>query len=262
MKTGINALLAVLTIGYASTASAVPFVAVDNPPAPASSSVVIDVDAIVVGQTIGSIGPISVTGTVDADVTVDAEGAAPWQPGTGNGSLTFNGATLLLQDLSQTVVLQGLGTIHATLNGVGMTITSSAIPVVNNEWNIDTIGAPDSLTVGLNQGVLMLSNPTGTLAQLINPNDLPIVVDLNAEPLTVGLADLLGSGLGGTADSTTIGIQIPTVAATLLESPIPVFAVLSGAIYLQAVPEPSTYAMLGMGIVSLVAVGRRRFRKG
>ena len=53
------------------------------------------------------------------------------------------------------------------MSGVGMSISSSAIPVVNNEWNIDTIGAPTTLDLSLNQGTILLDNPTGLVASFV-----------------------------------------------------------------------------------------------
>ena len=186
--------------------------------------------------------------------------AAPWSAGTGNGDLTFTGGEFDVQDVPPTTLNLGiLGSVDIQMTGVGLTISSSAIPVVNNKWNIDKPGgAPTTMDMSLNQGTIVLDNPMGLIATYLTE---PQNINLTTDPLSVSIADLLGTGLHGTADTNSIGIVIPPIATPILTSPLTVLAVLSGQIYLQAVPEPSSIAILGLGLVGLVVAGARHRRR-
>ncbi len=257
-------LVAVAVVGSASIASAVTM-STDAASSPSNLSL----DFVAVGEDeetgdpisiiLGQSGDMAVTGSAGVTVNLD---------GSGNGTLAFDSSSFSIADTAFTVDLSILFNpgnpspatdLTISLVGVGLSITSSDIPVVGGAWSLDG-DTPSAFVLSLNQGQLLVS---GDLLDLLG-EDNPLAIDLAAEPVSVSLEDLLGFGIGGSASDTAVGIGIPVVAidigAMLLDSPGILFLNLAGEINV-AVPEPTTYAMLGMGIVGLVAAGRRRFRK-
>jgi hypothetical protein len=213
---------------------------------------------------VGTSGPLSVEGTSEVSTAISANGAGgPWTAGPGNGVFSFDSSSFTIQDTSFLVDL-GLGPgneLTATLVGVGLSITSSDIPVTGNLFDFDAPGgAPESLTMSLNSGQIQLS---GAVLEVFGA-DNPTILDLSTDPVGVNIADILGFGISGTADNNSVNINIPQIAIDVgadLLGPGLLFVNLSGAINVLAVPEPGSIAMLGMGIIGLVAVGRRRLRK-
>jgi hypothetical protein len=208
---------------------------------------------------VGTTGALAVTGSADVDTAIDANGAGGnWTAGAGNGTAAFLNSSFLIQDTTFLIDLQlGPGNeLTATLSGVGLQILSTPIPVTGNQWDLDS-NPPTSLTMTLNQGQLLLS---GAILGALGADD-PTIIDLAADPIGVPLTDIVGFGIGGTADNNSVNITIPTIAidagASLL-GPGVLFVNLSGAINVAVIPEPSSFAMLGLGVVGLV--GRRRLR--
>jgi hypothetical protein len=72
---------------------------------------------------------------------------------------------------------------------------------------------------------------------------------------TSGVGTLVG-------DTLTLPIDV-SIEFVVIDGDPPSTAVvnLQGQIVAKLVPEPSTVAMLGLGAIGLIAVGRRRFRK-
>ena len=252
----LAAFAAVAAVGYASVSHAATMTT--TPLNPSNLTLDVTLNGEEGPITVGTSGPLDVTGTSEITTGISANGAGgPWTAGPGNGSFSFDSASFSIADTSFLVDL-GLGPgneITATLAGVGLGITSTGIPVTGNLWDLDAPGgAPSALEMSLNQGLITLSGGLFTD---------PVILDLNTDPVGVSLADILGFGITGTADNNSVSLAIPNIAIDVgadLLGPGLLFVNLSGEINVL-VPEPSSIAMLGLGVVGLIAVGRRRFRK-
>lgn len=259
MKFGMLALFTSLVLAFAPTAaSAAIYSTVGADPSSILIEIVVydDENDTYLTFEYGSIGPAAITGTVDADVSVD---------GLGNGTLTYNSAALSMADVTGFIDVgpfddgdgpYSLLTFDLATSDVGITLSSDAIPVSSNLYNLDT-DPPGAFSFVLNQGQLVLSNLGGAFGGLL---DDPTIVDLTADPLSVDLADLAGFNLNGTATANGITFVIPAAYIDVGESagiPGLLFARLSGQINV-VVPEPSSVALLGLGLVGLGYAGFRR----
>ena len=264
-----GSLVACVLLG--SVASAAPYSVAGSPPAPADSELTIDWGNSAAGN-IGTTGALTVSGAADATVSVSSDAASPWMSGSGNGSFDFNSASIALPNFGlQTLNFGAFGTVDVTFTDVKMSITSTGgIPVVNNEWSLDSIGTPSTMSMVLNSGTILLSNPTGLFGAFTAPGSFPTLVDLSVTPSTLGtLGDLTGLGIGGTADSQSISLDIPGGPGLVVNSfaetaaGTPSFVLngwIHGGVYLAVVPEPGSVALLGLGSLALALCGMRRSR--
>lgn len=211
------------------------------------------------GNEVGNSGPLDITGSAQVETApITSNGAGgDWTTGTGDGWFAYISSEFYIEDTTFIVDL-GIVQLTAQLDGVGMSIVTSGgsnggngVPVTDNEWNLDTIGAPDSMEITLNKGHILISGA------------IDADLDLESAPVGVTLADLLTLGIGGTADNRSVSNVIPTIAidvgADLLGAGL-LFAELDGNIYIH-VPEPSSFVIVGLGLVGFLPLGLRRFRR-
>lgn len=251
-------LVAVLFLaGQATVANATQYTTAGAPPSELFFQIYL------VGNLIGDFGTLDVTGTADADISLD---------GSGDGTLQFNGSDLTLESIADVLIDTSpyipplapvfLGTILADLDGVGIDLSSSAINVTGNSWDIDA-DPPTAMDLSLDDGQILLHDATGIFAALLD-ND-PEILDLSADPVTAGIDDIFGFGVTGTATDLTISFNIPYVIVDIGEGlglgADSLVIVVGGDIHLTEVPEPSTLVMLGVGLVGMVAVGGNRLRR-
>lgn len=237
---------AISAIGFGATAKAAPYTTEGAAPSFLNLEIWLGIPGDEESILLAAIGPQAINGTANASVTLD---------GAGDGSFEFASASLGLEDVNGLFVdLQDLGTLFVNFENVALGLVSSATPVQGNLWNLDSIGAPAALTLGLDAGLIVLYDFEGLIAGFV---DDPTVLNLNDDPISVSIADLLGYNIGGTVTPGGITLEIPAIDLDILDEIV--YVRLTGAINLVVVPEPSTVAMLGMGVVGLgLAVARRR----
>lgn len=233
----VAAIAAVAAVGYASVASAATYS-------------VLPTSSITVTGDIGGFFPVTAQSpgsnvvTFDPASTIDASAGA---------NINFTGANLdaNLQPLPQSPAVGG---------GVGTAPADAGLA-------IGVIGG----TIALRDFVISVSGTTPLTAGTFDLTALTLTITSGSIDYNVPAFSLTGSeSLVGITANPTAGVG--TLVAGVLTIPVDVSLVfevstgvnatvnLDGAI-VAVVPEPGTIAMLGMGVVGLVAVGRRRFRK-
>lgn len=154
---------------------------------------------------------------------------------TTTGTATFSGGGIGLN-------IQGPsngGSLDVTLSNIGVGVKNSAL-------DLPGIGNNESLTLTFSQVVNLSSL---RLAEW----DLP---DRATLYWTGGSVNLVGDGLVST-DTVALSNAVGKVFTLTGTTSLSTFR-LNGLTAVAAVPEPSTYALLGLGLVGIAAVRRRQ----
>lgn len=211
------------------------------------------------GSLLGTTGPVLAHGIINARVDLD---------GAGDGTLDIDHSSLILEDATTTIDFGVLGSIDLTHTAVQMNIHLDNQAVESYQWDL-TANPPTDFSFGLDAGTFTVDDPTGFLATVLV--NYPLVHDLQTDPLSVGLSDVLGSGIHGTAVHTAVSMQISNGID------LPIYEFVPGLdLYLRirntlgiyaAIPEPSSGLLAGLGLIAVIPLAarhrhRRRRRRG
>lgn len=251
MKTVLKTLLAALAVVAsafaASSAQAAPYV-IDS----TQSSITISGTALgfipIIAQSPGSNVAV-IEGSLDVNLSggsiefvssvADAvEKPGPFNPGVVSGDPPVIGPNA---PADVALYLGSFSTGRLAIRDFIVSITGTST-VAGSEFDLTT------LLLTVTSGSLDYNVPLGALLGHLD------IAGQSANP-TEGVGTLVGGAI-------TIPIDV-ALEFEIIEGDPPGMAVvyMRGQIVANPVPEPSTIAMLGIGVVGLVAVGRRRFRR-
>lgn len=193
------------------------------------------------GTLLATVGPAALNGTLTADINLDSNG---------NGTVTFQGADIVLQDLSGVATIGDLGTVHYSFTGLGINFVTPAEAVTNYQFSFPFT---DPIKLTLNQGTVVLDSLTGALASIIGAN-YQYNHDFGAFPFTTFPRFSIDTLFNGTVDNGAghlvsgpeIEFNIPS-AGTEITSISPtagLYAFFTGTINVAAVPEVSSLMLL------------------
>jgi hypothetical protein len=160
-----------------------------------------------------------------------------------------------------------LGSVEAQTFGVGFSLTGPAgyIPATN-QGPQTAFYDPAGTILNLNVGFITYKG-AGAVGGLLGSGTFdfttdPTSVDIPSAPATVQIIAGVGAGTPLNAPVTMI---IPIdVSTTVVTDPVDVVASFTGQIVLTGfwtVPEPGTIMLLAVGMIGLVPVIRKKFRK-
>lgn len=245
-----------------------------------SSSVNLNSNTLTVGTSSGSTtfaGTISGTGglTKDGASTQILSGT-----NTYTGATTLTGGTLMVSGTLATgsavsvgatgtnnAILSGTGTINGTVNLAQGSGSGTSILASGTDGTIGTLNT-GALTMGSGVQLKIDLNSDASTIDLLNVNGLLslgnstlALNDLGASTLTAGTTLVLAqfSVISGTFNGLADGSSVTLGSNTFTLN----YGTLGGysndiTLQIAAIPEPSTYAMMGLGIAALLIWQRKR----
>ncbi len=207
-----------------------------------------------------ALGEVNVAGVLPAAVTIDGYTSITAQAPVRSLSGSFDGSTLAIES----VATEGGAIQTLTPNDVGnggyISITNLRVDLINNDVyaTIDGgngVGVINDLKlwhISSIEGATSFTAQEGTITSVNKLSGLKIYDDAFALFVkATGLNDDLGApSLGGVNDD-------PNGYGTIYST----ITVTANKVATPQVPEPSTYALMGLGLVGISLVSRRRAAK-
>jgi hypothetical protein len=201
--------------------------------------------------------PVTVTGTAGPGSSFGLSIAAgPLGTATGSGAITGTSSTMITHTATTLDTTGGSGVFNvANFTAPGLALGTIALDnfklSVALPSSTHTVGGPGSFDVDLggtvvtvNQGLVI----QGGTATLFDFSKTPTVTTAPAGSLSTVTPTTWTIPFTSTSTLSTVGIPVDITIKTNF--------VLTGEFF--TVPEPGTVALLGAGIVGLVALGRRK----
>lgn len=270
MKLTLKTLAAAAAFMAAGAASATPFAGMWQVSS-GSGSLTFSSDALSALSASGS--SLLTAATIPTIAGLDISGApntAAYTKATGNVSLTFSDATVTGDSLTSLQAANSFVEIRRTTFNDDETTTKRSIFMANFDVNLATSTISANLYSRLDSGALVSYGArsifTADIAGVVGGTEGNIVVEVGPGGQAVGKAS--GSLAGSlrmnlsTADIILADLGLSTAAsdpvATLVRTANWGTTQAEGTFVAPAIPEPSTYAMFGMGLLAVGAMVRRR----
>lgn len=199
----------------------------------------------------------TLSGAVTGQVTVSMSGSGTADQDNAD-VLSLLGGNALLSDATLDLSLGFLGNIAAGLQSVGVGLPTGVFNPVGNTYDLGG-GA-----LNLNSGIITYSG-SGPVGGLLGTGSFDFNTDPISFPIPNGLAIATLTEGVGPPNATPVTLDIPLNVSTIVTTdPIQVDAALTARIVLTGVriPEPGTMALMGLGLIGIIPVVRRRLARG
>lgn len=198
--------------------------------------------------------------TGEAKATLSGNAAADLD---GSGILSLLSGSALLSDEQLNLSLGFLGNVAAGLQSVAAGLPTG---VVNPTGSTATTYTYDlgGTTLFLNGGVITYSG-SGPVGALLGSGSFDFNTDPLSFPIPNGVAIATLTLGPGSPNNTPVTLDIPLNVSTIVTTdPIQIDAALNARIVLTGVriPEPGTMVLMGLGLIGLVPVVRRKLARG
>jgi len=249
--------------------TSVAFVAMGLLAAQQAKAVVVSTTLTIVPGTTLDIGLSALSGGATADVSLGASGTIDITAdnvGLDALALSLDDVDIALTDGSLSLDLGVIGTVDADTFGLEVGGSSGALTPLGG--NVFDAGGT---TLALDGGFITYEGG-GFLAGLLPPGTFDFDTDPIALEIGVGLASITLLEEAKDAFSNNVTLVIPvSIAQSVITDPVDVDASITSVILATGmkltdnggpvIPEPSSWLLIGLGLMSVVPMIRRRLRR-